>query len=371
MDFFLLLITLQLFVNLFFISRSKSGLIQDKLLKLYILIAGISVFSKFIVLSTESAPNLLVTVSSTFAFAALTHLYIRCVVTKQKISNKTILLHLLPFLFSILLFIGEIIIILFIPELKNHEAVLVVSKLALYFRLTSLVIYFFADMYYVFKSPDRRQFLSFKTDKVLVAVFIINKFVLMGIITAGLLHYNVFSFLAFLQNLVISSLIMYYRVFLPYQDKIAEQQRMLKELIFKSEANDTKPKYHKVEYDAEKLQTFVSTVESYLENDRPYLDMDLTFDQLSDETGISKHDLSYVLNQHLNTNFYQLINYKRVDYFLEHIHEIETESKSILALAYESGFSSKSTFNKYFKLHTGTSPSDYLKNKENFLVKIP
>jgi len=108
-----------------------------------------------------------------------------------------------------------------------------------------------------------------------------------------------------------------------------------------------------------------------LEKDRPYLDMDLTFDQLSEETGIGKHHLSYVLNQHLNTNFYQLINYRRVDYFLEHIHEIETEGKSILELAFESGFNSKSTFNKYFKLHTGTSPSDYIKNRENNLVNIP
>lgn len=371
MDFFLLLITLQLFVNLFFISRSKNGLMQDKLLKLYILIAGISVFSKFVLLVNENVPNLLVTVSSTFAFAALTHLYIRCVVTKQKINNRTILLHLLPFLFSIVLFIGEIIIIFFIPELKNHEAVLVVSRFALYFRLVSLVVYVFADMYYVFKSSDKRPFFSFKTDKVLVAVFIVNKVLLALIITAGLLDYNVFSFLAFLQNLIISSLIMYYRVFLPYQHKISEQQQLLKELIFKSEMDEVKPKYQKVGYDAEKLQAYMGTLEVYLENGRPYLDMDLTFDRLSEDTGINKHDLSYVLNQHLNMNFYQLINYKRVDYFLEHIYEIETEGKSILELAFESGFNSKSTFNKYFKLHTGTSPSDYIKNRENILVKIP
>lgn len=371
MEFFLLLITLQLFINLFFISRSKSGLMQDKLLKMYILIAAISVFSKFVLLVNENVPNLLVTVSSTFAFAALTHLYIRCVVTKKEISNKTILLHLLPFLFSIVLFIGEVFIIFFFPQLKNHGTVLLISSFALYFRLVSLVVYVFADIYYVFKTADKRPFFSFKTDKVLVAVFILNKVVLALIITASLLDYNVFSFLAFLQNLVISSLIMYYRVFLPYQHKIAEQQQLLKELIFKNKMDEVKPKYQKVGYDTEKLQAFVSTLEIYLENDRPYLDMDLTFDRLSEDTGISKHDLSYVLNQHLNTNFYQLINYKRVDYFLEHIHEIETEAKSILELAFESGFNSKSTFNKYFKLHTGTSPSDYIKNRENNLVNIP
>ena len=259
MEFFLLLITLQLFINLFFISRSKSGLIQDKLLKLYVLIAAISVFSKFVILVNENVPNLLVTVSSTFAFAALTHLYIRCVVTKNKISNRTILLHLLPFLLSIVLFVGEIIIILFKPEFKNHELVLLVSSFALYFRLVSLVAYLFADIYYIFKTTDKKPFLSFKTDKVLVAVFIANKFVLAALITASIFQYNVFSFLAFLQNLVISSLIMYYRVFLPYQHKIAEQQQLLKELIFKSRMDEVKPKYQKIGYDAEKLQTYVES----------------------------------------------------------------------------------------------------------------
>ena len=309
MKFFLLLITLQLFINLFFISRSQSGLKQDKLLKLYILIAGISVFSKFIVLATENTANLLVTVSSTFAFAALTHLYIRCVITKEEISNRTTFFHLLPFLFSILLFFGEIIIIFFIPEIKNHKAVLVVSQFALYFRLLSLVVYLIADLFYIVRFSDKKQYFSFKTDKVLVAVFIANKLVLAVLITSSLLDFNVFSFLAFLQNLIISSLIMYYKVFVPYQDKIAEQQRMIKEFLFKKEVEQAKPKYNKVVYDADKLQVFVNTVENYLESGKPYLDMDLTFDRLSEETGINKHDLSYVLNQHLNTNFYQLINY--------------------------------------------------------------
>lgn len=371
MNFFLLLLTIQLFINLFFISRSESSLQQDKLLKLYVLIAGLSVFSKFIIHINESHPNLILTLSSTFAFVALSHLYIRCVVTKKVISPKTIGLHMIPFLFSMLFFLTEIVIMLFIPHIQNHKAVENLSQFALYFRLILLAVYFIADLYYIHKVSDKSAYFSFKTDKVLVSIFMLNKFVLILVITGSVLYdFNFLSFFGLSQNVVISSVIMYYKVFVPYQDKIAEQQRLLKELIFTKETKEAKTKYSKVEHDDEKLKSFVHIIETYLDNEKPYLDMDFTFDQLSEGTGIHKHDLSYALNQHLNINFYQLINHKRIGYFLEHIHEIETEGKSILSLAFESGFNSKSTFNKYFKLHTHVSPSEYIKNKENEAVKI-
>lgn len=370
MEFFLLLITLQLFINLFFISRSESKLKQDKLLRLYVLIAGISVFSKFLLLVNESSPNLLGTLSSTFAFVALTHLYIRCVVRKQTIHNRTLFLHLIPFLFSIILFLSEMVIILFISDMKGHKVIVQLSQIALIARCVLPALYLMADLYYILGSADRKSYFSFKTDNILVGIFMINKLVLLVVIVGSLYHINTLSFLAFLLNVVISSIIMYYKVFVPYQDKISEQQRLLKELIFTRETKEVKAKYSKVEYDDEKLISFVNIIESYLENGKPYLDMDLSFDQLSEETQINKHDLSYVLNQHLNTNFYQLINFKRIEYFLAHIQAIETEGKSILGLAFESGFSSKSTFNKYFRLHTNMSPSEYLKSKENMMVEI-
>jgi len=370
MEFFLLLITLQLFINLFFISRSQSNLKQDKLLKLYVFIAGISVFSKFLLLVNESSPNLLGTLSSTFAFVALSHLYIRCVVRKQTISNSTLFFHMMPFLFSIVLFLSEMIIVLFISDLKDHDVVAQMSRTALIARCVLPAVYLMADIYYILKSPDRKCYFSFKTDNILVGIFMINKLVILIVIVGSLYHLNALSFLAFLLNVIISSIIMYYKVFVPYQDKISEQQQLLKELIFTRESKEAKVKYSKVEYDDKKLMAFVSTIESYLENGKPYLDMDLSFDELSEATQINKHDLSYVLNQHLNTNFYQLVNLKRIDHFLEHIQEIETEGKSILALAFESGFSSKSTFNKYFRMHTGMSPSEYLKNKADIAVEI-
>jgi len=101
------------------------------------------------------------------------------------------------------------------------------------------------------------------------------------------------------------------------------------------------------------------TVKNQLESSKLYLDNELTLTRLSALTGLSKHHLSEVLNRHAGKNFYEFINGYRIDFVRKRFEE-ETE-QTVLDIALEAGFSSKSTFNATFKQFTGQTPTQYRK----------
>jgi len=101
------------------------------------------------------------------------------------------------------------------------------------------------------------------------------------------------------------------------------------------------------------------TVKDQLESRKLYLDDKLTLTRLSVLTGLSKHHLSEVLNRHAGKNFYEFINGYRIDFVCKRLEE-KTE-QTILDIALEAGFSSKSTFNAIFKQFTGQTPTQYRK----------
>lgn len=101
----------------------------------------------------------------------------------------------------------------------------------------------------------------------------------------------------------------------------------------------------------------VKSIIQYFESSDEYLDTSFSLDHLAKEVEMSKHQLSEVINHDMNTNFYQLL----AQYRIKHA-KILIEKKqnlTIEAIVDECGFSSKSTFNKYFKYFVGQTPSGY------------
>ncbi len=99
-----------------------------------------------------------------------------------------------------------------------------------------------------------------------------------------------------------------------------------------------------------------------LQTDKLYLDPDLSLTNLAKLMEVPSGKLSWVINNRLNKNFYDLINEYRVKAFIERLSDKEYAYLSLLGLAFECGFRSKSTFNTFFKRHTGETPSAYKKN---------
>lgn len=100
----------------------------------------------------------------------------------------------------------------------------------------------------------------------------------------------------------------------------------------------------------------------FMETEKPYLDEELSLQKLSSLMNISTHQLSQTINQALHTNFYKFVNAYRIEDVQKKLRDPEFEKYSILGIAFESGFNSKSTFNKIFKEETGMTPSEFKKS---------
>jgi len=112
----------------------------------------------------------------------------------------------------------------------------------------------------------------------------------------------------------------------------------------------------------EKEKKFIYTLQNYMNEYKPYLNSGLTINKLSRELDVTPEYLSKIINKHLNKNFFDFINYYRVDEFKKLCRDDSNENITLIGLAYESGFNSKATFNRVFKNITGTTPGAYHKN---------
>ncbi|HMQ07545.1 MAG TPA: helix-turn-helix domain-containing protein [Saprospiraceae bacterium] len=111
----------------------------------------------------------------------------------------------------------------------------------------------------------------------------------------------------------------------------------------------------------EELKSIVEKLKSMMDEKQLYLDPDLTIADLAKAAGLPIGKVSQALNHAGGINFYDFTNTFRVAMFKSRIHEKSYEHYSLLGLAFECGFSSKSTFNDFFKRTTGMTPSQYRK----------
>jgi len=102
-------------------------------------------------------------------------------------------------------------------------------------------------------------------------------------------------------------------------------------------------------------------IDNYFEAKKPYLDPDLTLPKLAESLNVPTHHLSQVVNEMHGRNFFDFINQFRVEEVKRKIQDTNFQNYSLLGIALESGFNSKSAFNRVFKKITGFTPSEYKK----------
>jgi AraC-like DNA-binding protein len=100
----------------------------------------------------------------------------------------------------------------------------------------------------------------------------------------------------------------------------------------------------------------------YMNTYEPWKNPELTIAQLANQLQMSTDKLSEILNSKLNRNFFDFINRYRVDEFKRLCRIPENKKLTLIAMAYDSGFSSKATFNRVFKNITSTTPGEFYRN---------
>ncbi|TVR63588.1 MAG: AraC family transcriptional regulator [Spirochaetaceae bacterium] len=111
------------------------------------------------------------------------------------------------------------------------------------------------------------------------------------------------------------------------------------------------------------IASIVDRFRAQLQSD-VYRDTELTITRLAKKIGVHPYRLSLVINHVYGKNFSQLIHDHRLEYFLERTRAGDLEKYTILRLAFEAGFPSKSTFHRVFRERFGASPGEYLRDEK-------
>ncbi len=101
-----------------------------------------------------------------------------------------------------------------------------------------------------------------------------------------------------------------------------------------------------------------------------YKQSGLSIDDLASKLGVHPNHLSQVINQKEQKNFYDFVNTYRIEEFKRLIALQKNRQFTLLSLAYDCGFSSKTSFNRCFKKATGQTPSEYTSRSESFVATI-
>ncbi|MDT8401691.1 MAG: helix-turn-helix domain-containing protein [Bacteroidales bacterium] len=121
-----------------------------------------------------------------------------------------------------------------------------------------------------------------------------------------------------------------------------------------------KKRYSRSSLSENQAKKYLDNILEYMDKKKPYLDRNLTIYDLSLQTGISKHHITQVLNDLHGRNFFTFINEYRVNEVISRLKDPAYKNYTLLAIAYDSGFNSKSTFNTIFKNLTHLTPTQYL-----------
>ena len=110
-----------------------------------------------------------------------------------------------------------------------------------------------------------------------------------------------------------------------------------------------------------KIEVLKEELLTYFKEEEPFLNPQLSLKFVADVLGLNTNKISYLINQAFNINFNDFVNSYRLNHFKTIAVDPKNSHLTILGLAFDSGFNSKSVFNTYFKKIEDTTPKAWLK----------
>lgn len=120
-------------------------------------------------------------------------------------------------------------------------------------------------------------------------------------------------------------------------------------------------KYRKSSLDEETALAIHKKLTQCMLDEELYKDAELTLIALAKHLNVHSNILSQVINSYENKNFYDFINDLRIDEVKKQILAEKNKKFTLLSIAFDCGFNSKTSFNRNFKKVMGITPTDYLK----------
>ncbi|MDD2279056.1 MAG: helix-turn-helix domain-containing protein [Bacteroidales bacterium] len=356
-----------------FLVLQKKKAIHDKILICWLIYLGLytgiyalfsnKLFIEFHLLSASFISLLLL--HGPFLF-----LYISALIDQKFEFNREKLLHFIPFiLFNLFIviasFFPEISEVIRLDHVESEHGTPMFFNLFLIITVLSGPFYFIFSMI-LFKKLDINIFNYFSSYEnvnlnwLRMLVYIFGGIWTVLMIFATIHHvFHLFSWIFCTHGLSLSLsafiiLIGYYglkqkEIFIQYSDRDTEEE------------TEPKTKYTGTFLKESDIENYVSKLKLFMATEKPYLEANLSLPELAKKIEIPSHHLSRVINEHFGVNFFDFVNQYRIEEVKSRISNPDFENLSFLGIAYDSGFNTKSAFNRVFKKMTGLTPSEYKK----------
>jgi AraC-like DNA-binding protein len=302
------------------------------------------------------------------------YLYASRLVSKRNMFNKKKLLHLLPFAAFNLYILGASIF----PDIANEIRIENIHTnvhppiLFLIFLIATLLSgpFYFVLTLNLFKKHNINIFNNFSSTENINLRWLRKLVIVFGIIWTVLIIITVIHHVFNLFSMVFctDSLFLTLSVFVILIGYFGLKQKIIFENEHKQQPvfAEEKMKYSGSTLKEDEADKYTEQLGNYMQLEKPYLNPELTLAQLSSELSISSHHLSQIINEYFNLNFFEYINQFRVEEVKSRISNPKFENYSLLGIALDSGFNSKSAFNRIFKKTTNQTPSQF---KSGFAYK--
>lgn len=109
----------------------------------------------------------------------------------------------------------------------------------------------------------------------------------------------------------------------------------------------------------QEIQDYIERINQLMTLEKVYLNENLSLRELAVHLKADPNLISFILNNHLNINFYDFINSHRIEEVKKKLNNPAYKHLTLLGIALESGFNSKTTFNRVFKQATGITPTEF------------
>ncbi len=357
-------------VILFMLAKAKNRELPQNILIVllgFILVTIISFYAglhrlKFLYLVTLVFEN-----GERFIMGPLIFIYVKSLFLENKGLVKKHLVHLVPFVLYWLVFtlpfvassyLGYVVFDYLKPFHNMPYLALIKDAYLLLYLILSI------RLFYRFKAMMKFNYSSFITNNVQwLKLFLLTFFGLLLFDFIITLYEVVFGYFTSWDTGYITAVFMIILVtYLGYngikQSVVTMPDFLLDEEVGKANnKNGNSP--IAIEISEEELLKLQTKLEAIVLTEKPYLLHDLTLTHLAKMIETTDKKLSLLLNRKMKMPFYDYINKHRVETVKEKLASSNFDNFSLIGIAYDSGFKSKSSFYRIFKKETGVSPSQY------------
>lgn len=291
---------------------------------------------------------------------SLVYLYVYYSINTLVKIRLNFLLHLWPFFISIPFSYYDVSEISTISIVLNIGLKIIVS-----------IIYFIFSLKILSKHKAKIRNHYSKTEKIdlgwlvfVVKAGLVSYLIYLIIMSLWAIDVNTFSNLEVIANIVVLFFIFaisYYslsstKIF----DKIAEFNINIDEQDDFS-AKSLKVNERKELVSAAEAAIIMQRIIAYIESDKVFKNENLMLEDISKELNLHSKYVSYVINTVSGKNFFDFINHFRIAEFNKEVLESKNKNLTLLSIAYDCGFGSKSAFSRAYKSEMGISPTQFIK----------